>query len=96
MGLLMDMENISGQMAVCTKVILNMESDMDMEYGLIDKKHKYIQDVIEWIRNRVLVCMNGLENKHIVVNLNKTIDKVLVGCMSSTQNYHHNPLKIVL
>lgn len=69
---------------------------MDMEYGLIDKKHKYIQDVIEWIRNRVLVCMNGLGNKHIVVNLNKTIDKVLVACMSSTQNYHHNPLKIVL
>ncbi len=74
----MDMVNIFGQMEVHIKVILSMELDTDMVFGRIKIKVKYILDVIEWIKNKVLEYTNGLENKHIKDNFVKIIEKVMV------------------
>ena len=56
---LMDTANIFGLMVVCIKAILNTESGMGMEYGLIKIKLKYIQVVIEWIKKKDLEFING-------------------------------------
>ena len=55
----MDTANTFGLMVVCIKAILNTESDMAMEYGLIKIKLKYIQVVIEWIKKKDLEFING-------------------------------------
>jgi hypothetical protein len=49
-----------------------------MVFGRIKIKVKYILDVIEWIKNKVLEYTNGLENKHIKDNFVKIIEKVMV------------------
>ncbi len=51
---------------------------MDMGYGLIKWKLKYSQGATEWIKNKVLEFMSGLENKLIKVSLEKIIVKALV------------------
>ena len=55
----MDTANTFGLMVVCIKAILNTESGMGMEYGLIKIKLKYIQVVIEWIKKKDLEFING-------------------------------------
>ena len=54
---------------------------MDMEYGLIKKIFRYIQEVIEWIKNKDLVYINGKGNKHIKGILNKIIEMDMVDCI---------------
>ena len=71
----MDTANTFGLMVVCIKAILNTESGMGMEYGLIKIKLKYIQVVIEWIKKKDLEFINGQANKLIKVNFVKTIEK---------------------
>jgi hypothetical protein len=48
---------------------------MGMEFGKMIKR--FIKEVIVWIKNKVLEYINGLENKYIKVNLNKTLERVM-------------------
>ena len=54
---------------------------MVMEYGLIKEIFRYIQEVIEWIKNKGLVYINGKGNKHTKGILNKIIEMDMVDCI---------------
>lgn len=80
MGLPMAMGNISGLMAVRTKAISSMESDMAMGSGMTRRRLKSIQDVIGWIRRKALGFTSGLESRLIKGNSEKITGKGLVAC----------------
>lgn len=54
-----------------------MESGMDMVYGQIKIKQKYIQDVIAWIKSKAMEYMSGLVSKCTKGNFVKIFDKDL-------------------
>jgi hypothetical protein len=80
MELLKDTENICGQMVVLIKVTLSTESDMDMEFGRTIKK--FIKEIIEWIKNKDLECISGLESKFIKENSKMILERVMVNYLA--------------
>ena len=67
--------NTTGQITVYIKEISNKEFDMDMVSGKM--KTKYIKDIIDQTRNKVLVYIYGKINKYIRDNLEMIIVRVM-------------------